>query len=51
MARDERRLLEEIAMDIARSQYDFNGSLEELMKASETIKKLSNKALVEYITK
>lgn len=49
MARDERKLLEEIAIDIAKSQYDYR--LDDYLKTVQMVKGMSNKALVDFITK
>ena len=50
MAKEERKILEEIALDIAKSQYDFGSGLEEYLEAVQMFREMSNKALVDYIT-
>lgn len=51
MARDERKLLENIALDIAKSDYGFKGDLNTYMETMRMIEGLSDKALVDFICK
>lgn len=50
MAKEERKILEEIAMDIAKSQYGFGGTLEEYLEARKMVTGFTAKQLVDYIT-
>lgn len=51
MARDERKLLEDIALDIAKSDYGFKNDLITYMETVRMIQGLSDTALVDYICK
>ena len=51
MARDERKLLEDIALDIMRSDYGFTGDLNAYMNAVKTVSGLTDMELVNYVCK
>lgn len=51
MARDERKLLEEIALDIAKSAYDYRNDLSAYMDALAMVEGLDDMALVDYVCK